>query len=158
LLSEWSWVIDPLHGKRQGAGRTLTVAEINNAAMRESPWGGLALWETKEITFVTAYSQFVTPLLMLGISMCPALPAATAYTTFSGGNFDTGVSINTQGEDAQAFSPTISGSLLSITVAVGTSPNADPANNIEDVFLYADASGGAGRDSGISDGECGRIS
>ena len=81
---------------------------------------------------------------MLGIFMCPALHATTAYTTFSGENFDPDISIDTQGQDAQKFSPTVSGILLSLTFAIGTSPNADPINNIEDVFLYADAAGAPG--------------
>jgi hypothetical protein len=92
---------------------------------------------------VTAYSKFAS-LLVLGISMCPALFATTAYTSFSGTNFDDGISINTQEEIAGAFSPSVSGNLLSLTFALGTSPNADAANNIEDVFLYSDASGKPG--------------
>ena len=57
--------------------------------------------------------------------------------------YDTNLSTSNYLENAQAFSPTATGDLISLTFALGTSELAS-APNIADIFLYANANGAPG--------------
>jgi hypothetical protein len=82
-------------------------------------------------------------LLLATLLTCPFLRANIAYSDFSGGTYNTSVSIITNDTVAQLFTATSSGSLFSLTFALGTSQIATTPN-IADIFLYADNAGQPG--------------
>jgi hypothetical protein len=82
-------------------------------------------------------------LLVAALITCPFLRADITYSDFSGGTYDTGISIATNDIVAQLFTATSTGLLFSLKFALGTSQIATTPN-IADIFLYADNAGQPG--------------